>query len=337
MLLLFCIFSQIRGEFYPVGPWPNQLPSMDNEGRLVLPQSDGFFRGTSKTLIPKLREVYISGDLVFAVVETNNRDRLHVFDQGIVIKEFPFSCRNIRPYGDMICVSLVHDKFLVALIDPKSLDVTMKFKSPNQNKAKNAWAIRRKEYTILAWNGDTRHLLATNRELDQVNNSKRPFQLGTYIQTSPWPIFIDATPSKISPAKYAPFHRRQDRLAKQEFVFFSAIGEGFLIARAIGVPAPNEPSVFIGCRTEIRMYQWNSNQIGSPYNTYGQCVDVQNDKLIILHNGQLTPSPLERWDPNQVGPAYIQGDILFRKAVQKELINFRPFYEKVPWPRRKNQ
>ena len=323
MLFLLLFAFQLDGEFYSAGPWPLLKPSFGPNEALVIPQADGYFIGNEKVMIPDMVEMFVDETAVYVLAQNVFKA---VSEEKTFI--FPFQCLNVTRIGDRIVGSLLSDPFLMVSINPKTYKYEKFFKRPNKSKG-FAWAAQLGRQRLVAWNGDPGSIYITNQALEK-HNADMGTKYGIYPIIKPWP--RDPAPRsedlKLVFNNQASYQIMQEKLSEPRYVYFANIDDGFLIARATGVKAPNSDDIYIGSKTEIRFYR-KGKQVGRPRTTYGQIVGVLGGELVVIHHRSITESPLALWGTHRFGALEASVKRFLRGTLKRKRMVFEPILERI--------
>ncbi|MDJ0837843.1 MAG: hypothetical protein QNK37_15105 [Acidobacteriota bacterium] len=335
MISLFplLLISQIvvEGEFgSESGQWAFARPSI-LDGELLLPsRSKCFIVGNGLRVIDALNDVlcvshYRDGYIISGMKGTKFFNSNLTLDRHDETSIFTHLSRT----GDSVygTVATKPGPQYFKLIRDINSNVSL-FRRPTDNLGHKAWVAKRNNWLMIYWSGTPDRIFVSGPIIDRFNSDRT--EPGKY----PFLKLPSHTPQPPARKTYLlkdrPFILTQELLGTSKPVLFDVFSKGYVVCREIGVKAPLKKTLFIGSQVEVMFLDFGGELIQTRF-THGQIVGVDNDKLVILHNGRITPSPLERWHMREESPNE-RANIILSDFKRRNHQRWEVFLEYWDWP-----
>ncbi len=293
LLFFQVIDGEIGSEF---GQWTHGKP-WTKDGTVLFPTKTSCYiiRNGQPELIQRefANILAVSGYKNGFIISDTNGTYILNSDFSLV-KEFPesFSQFSTSESGNMFGSLIIHQEKYPMLLWNMSTNERF-FRKP-AGMFGTAWMVVKKGWLFVYWSATPGFVYTTSPRIEAENASN--MEPGQYPKFAipglqPKPHF-----TKTYLLKDRDFIIDQEYLASSTPVFFGGMKKGFVICIEIGIRAPKiDEQLFIGSKVNVLFIDENG-QIIHTRTTHGQVICIDNNQLVILHNRDITPSPLERWE-----------------------------------------
>ncbi|MDJ0835518.1 MAG: hypothetical protein QNK37_03315 [Acidobacteriota bacterium] len=293
-LLIASLCAQtITGNLYSTnGQWPIGCASYES-GVLVLPASNKVFivRDHQVEIIAEFQNIFsaIYHRGTFVVSDENGT---HFFDEKLVKnKILDSSFLRLFPGKDLYGLNLPsHDPYPKLF---KNLSTGKRiFRKPYHYDDHQAWVSHKGHWNFVYWAGTPELIYVFGPQVDKSNNDR--MVPGNYPKLDLPINFPRTRQNQTIRMKSRAFILAQEILANTTPVYFNFAKNLFVIAFEIGIKDPKN-EYYIGSKIQILSFSLTGNLL-SKYESFGQIVGIDNNNVVILHDSEITESPILKWN-----------------------------------------